>query len=71
VSYRHSVCSTLLFPNMRARSQVMHTASVTGQAASGAREPCSPGLHMRVHFDGFKANWDEWYDQRDVERGER
>lgn len=24
---------------------------------------------MRVHFDGFKATWDEWYDQRDFNRG--
>jgi len=30
---------------------------------------CSPGLHMRVHFDGFKGNWDEWYDQRDFQCG--
>lgn len=32
---------------------------------------CSPGLHMRVHFDGFKGNWDEWYDQRDFQCGKR
>lgn len=30
---------------------------------------CTPGLHMRVHFDGFKGNWDEWYDQRDFQCG--
>lgn len=39
------------------------------QGASNSREPCTPGLHVKVHFDGFKCNWDEWYDQRDFDRG--
>lgn len=30
---------------------------------------CVPGLHIRVHFDGFKGNWDEWYDQKDFHCG--
>ena len=45
------------------------TATPTSPATSG-RVLCSPGVHMRVHFDGFKGNWDEWYDQRDFEHGE-
>lgn len=28
-----------------------------------------PGLHIRVHFDNFSHNWDEWYDQFDLENG--
>lgn len=40
------------------------------QGASNSREACTAGLHVKVHFDGFKCTWDEWYDQRDFERGE-
>ena len=42
------------------------TSSTT---APPLKQPCTAGLHLRVHFDGFKATWDEWYDQRDFDTG--
>lgn len=52
------------------RGAVFFHFAARDQATAGvAREACTPGLHLRVHFDGFKANWDEWYDERDFERG--
>lgn len=41
----------------------------SGTAAPPLKQPCTAGLHLRVHFDGFKATWDEWYDQRDFDAG--
>jgi hypothetical protein len=40
-----------------------------GVASAGGKELATPGLHCRVHFDGFKGNWDEWYDATDYDRG--
>jgi hypothetical protein len=40
-----------------------------GVATAGGKELATPGLHCRVHFDGFKGNWDEWYDAADYDRG--
>ena len=54
-----------------AMAGVPNSNSSAGAAPPPAsKEICTAGLHMRVHFDGFKGNWDEWFDQRDFERGE-
>jgi hypothetical protein len=59
----------------RAQCVDLHSAHSSAAASSsgggGSKEACTPGLHARIHFDGFKGNWDEWYDQRDFERGEQ
>jgi hypothetical protein len=47
-----------------------HGSATASKSSSGSKEACTPGLHARIHFDGFKGNWDEWFDQRDFERGE-
>ncbi len=43
--------------------------SQTGAVSGNTKTRLAPGTHLRVHFDNFSSIWDEWYDQRDYERG--
>lgn len=48
-------------PSTRARSSSGSTPT--------AKQRLAAGVHVRIHFDNFSFIWDEWYDQRDYERG--
>lgn len=43
--------------------------SGSGGGTPTAKQRLLPGVHVRIHFDNFSFIWDEWFDQRDYERG--
>ena len=43
--------------------------SKNSSATSGYKTSMVAGYYVRVHFDGFSGNWDEWLGQSDLDRG--
>jgi hypothetical protein len=37
---------------------------------AGGRVLLNEGVHIRVHFDNYAPQWDEWYSQADLQAGE-